>query len=92
MIQPTIFQLLWYKSNIHSLETIIQIMIFSQLVCHMTLSSNAAAEGTSVPIEPGAHKGKQVIHLKTFYTHTTVLFFTFSTPFNKLYEIFNTLL
>ena len=60
MIQLTIFQLLWYKSNTHSLEAIIQTMIFSQLVlCHMVLSSNAAAEGTSVPNEPEAHKGKQ---------------------------------
>ena len=78
MIQPTIFQLLWYKSNTHSLETIIQIMIFSQLVCHMTLSSNAAAEGTSVPIEPGAHKGKQVIHLKIYPYNCTVFHFQYT--------------
>ena len=78
MIQPTIFQLLWYKSYTHSLETIIQIMIFSQLVCHMTLSSNAAAEGTSVPIEPGACKSKQVIHLKIYPHNCTVFHFQYT--------------
>ena len=38
------------------------------------------------------HEGEQLLYLEPFCTCTTILFFTFSTVFNKLHEIFNSLL
>lgn len=35
---------------------------------------------------------KQLIHLQSLYTHTTILLFTFCMVFNKLHKIFNTVL
>ena len=39
-----------------------------------------------------SHEGKQLIHLQPFCTQTVILFFTFSSVFNTLHEIANTLL
>ena len=44
------------------------------------------------PNHPCYGEGIQSIHLKPLCTHTTILFFTFTTEFNNLHEIVNTLL
>lgn len=49
-----------------------------------------AVAASWAPRQPQDHEGKQRIHLQPFCTHTTILFFTFSTALHKLHEIFNT--
>lgn len=43
------------------------------------------------PRQVHCHKGKQLIHLQQFSTNTNTVFITFSTAFNKLHKIVNTL-
>ena len=59
------------------------------VVCGIVLSpvilGRSAAAAPSQP-------GDQLIHLQPFCTHTTILFFTFSTVFNNLHKVFSILL
>ena len=50
------------------------------------------AAAATAPSQSCDHKGKKLTHFQPSCTQTTTLFFTLSTVFNKLYEIFNTLL
>lgn len=50
------------------------------------------AIAAAAPCQPHAHGRTQQIHLQPFWTHTTILIFTFSAVFNKLHEMFHTLL
>lgn len=42
---------------------------------------------TAAPSQPCCHEGKQLIHLKPFWTHTAILFFILHAAFNKLWDI-----
>ena len=71
----------WYKSSTHSVETI------HILNCGLFLGYQHAARSSPVILggsQPHWSYGS------TTKTLTTILFFTFSTAFNKLHEIFNT--
>lgn len=59
-------------------------MRYDTLVMLLGSSSEAA------PSQSGDHKDKQLVYLQPFYTHTAILFFPFSTVFNKLHEILST--
>ena len=71
----------------HSVETVLQILIFSQAsdMGYDTL-------GRAAPSRPHDHKDQQLIHVQPFCTQTTILFFTFSRVFNPLREMVNPLL
>ena len=58
----------------------------------MILSDDAGQAAATAPDQPPSHEGEQPIHLEPFHNHTVILFFTFTTAFSKLHEIFNTLL
>ena len=50
------------------------------------------SQKATAPIPPRDHEGQQQICLQPFWTSMAILLFTFSTVFNKLHEIFSTLL
>lgn len=59
-------------------------------ICGMILSCDAGQwQWATAPSQWCDHKGKQSIILQPFCTHITILFYTFSTVFNKLCELFN---
>lgn len=97
MVQLKIFWLWWYKSDMHSGETVLGILkldlflglptfMGKRLSCHAGQWQASPARG-----QPRDPKGKQLVYLQPFYAYTVILYFTFSTRFNKLHETFNTL-
>ena len=62
---------------------------FPRLVICSTTLSNRASHSSQSPVWS---QGKQPIHLQTFYTHTTILLYTFITVANKSHEVFNTMI
>lgn len=63
-------------------------LFLDQQYCSTTLSWCWAA---AAPLRPPDHEGKQPVSLKLFCPHAFIPFSTFSTVFNKLHELFNTL-
>ena len=85
----------WYKSNMHSVEIVLWIVIvdlFPGLAIFNEILSYDASQRqpASAPNQPRDHESEQPIHLQPFCTPITILFLTFSIVFNKSHEIFNT--
>ena len=87
----------WCKSNTNSVKAVLQILnldLFPRLaICGTIFSCDAGQwQQVTAPSQTCNHDGKQLIHLRRLCTHTTISAFTVSTVFNKLHEIFSTLL
>lgn len=82
----------WYSFSRNSVQ-ILNFDLFPDYgyMVWCSLAMLGSKQWVVAPSKPHNQKDKQWIHLKSFCTHTTIPFFTFSTVFNKLY-IFNMLL
>ena len=82
----------WCKSDMHSIDSVLRILIFSWVGDMWSDIFSRCWAATAAPSQLCEHSCEQSIYLQPFWTHTTILFFTFSTVFNKSHEISNTLL
>ena len=88
------FTMVW-KQYLFSRNHILNFEFWSfprRAICSMIRSHDIGQQQWASALSwPHNHEGKQLVHLQPFCTYRTILVFTFSTVFNKLHEIFNTL-
>ena len=84
-----LFNFTWGKSSIHPMETILQILnpdiFLGQVICptsSLVMTDSCSATASS---RPHSHRGKQLIHLPPFCPHTSILFFSFPSFWDKIY-------
>ena len=72
----------WCKSDMHSIDSVLRILIFSWVGDMWSDIFSRCWAATAAPSQLCEHSCEQSIYLQPFWTHTTILFFTFSTVFN----------
>ena len=76
-----------------SAETLIQALNFDLFLGYCHAADTGQWQQAAAPVNHRIMKVNILYTLlATIFTHTVILFLTFSTVFNKLYKIFNTLL